>query len=342
LAIIGIESLVYGVEDVAACTQFFDDFGLPLQSQSPAVSTFVLEEGSKVVLRHMNDRTLPSTVMAGPGVREVVWGVDTADGLKELADDLRRDREIVEDADGVVHFKTDCGLPFALRVFAKRRIVTAPDPVNAAATVNRLNRPRKWRLRARPKVINHVVFNVIDVEKSFAFVRDRLQFRATDFQRGFGIYARCDGAQQHHNLFFVNASLPFPGFDGKPRFNHANFGVEDIDEIMVGANHMERCGWPKSVLGLGRHRIDSALFFYLPSPAGGEAEYGADADCIDDGWVPRDWINPLFGYLTFAHNVPPFFMEPPSWDVQFHADFSPPSKFHGHDLVVGREGDGKV
>jgi catechol 2,3-dioxygenase-like lactoylglutathione lyase family enzyme len=328
VAIIGIESLIYGVDDVGICTKFFDDFGLARVSQTQSVSTFELEEGSKVVLRQLNDPQLPRSELVGPGVREVVWGVDSPESLDALSADLRRDREVRRDSDGTVHFLTDCGLPFALRLFAKRRAVTAPDALNAPGTFNRVNRPRKWLLRARPKVINHVVFNVRDYHKSFAFVRDRLNFRATDFQRSFGIYARCDGAQQHHNLYFVNAGLPFPGFDGQPRFNHANFGVEDVDEIMVGANHMERCGWPKSVLGLGRHRIDSALFFYLPCPAGGDAEYGADGDFIDDSWVPRDWINPVFGYLNFAHNMPPFFMEAPSWDVQFHADFSPPRKSH--------------
>src|SRR5262249_15111042 len=178
------------------------------------------------------------------------------------------------------------------------------------------------------KVINHVVFNVVDFERSFAFMRDRLRFRATDFQGQFGIYARCDGASQHHNLFLANAHLPFPGFDGQPRFNHANFGVEDIDEVMIGGTHMEGGGWPKWSFGRGRHRIDSALFFYLPSPAGGEVEYGADGDFLDDSWVPRRWTNPLFGYLVFAHNMPPFFMEPPSWEVEYHPDFTPIRKHH--------------
>jgi catechol 2,3-dioxygenase-like lactoylglutathione lyase family enzyme len=323
VAIIGIESLVYGVDDVAVCTKFFEDFGLPLASNAGSVSTFQLEEGSKVVIRQRHDPALPKSAVEGTGVREVVWGVDCAESLESLAADLGRDRELKRDSDGTVHFLTDCGLPFALRIFQKKAVVTAPDLLNSPNAINRLNRPRKWRLRARPKVINHVVFNVLDFEKSFKFVRDRLKFRATDLQRGFGIYARCDGANQHHNLFLVNAGLPFPGFDGRVRFNHANFGVEDIDEVMIGANHMERCGWPKSVFGLGRHRIDSALFFYLPCPTGGDAEYGADADYVDDTWVPRDWINPLFGYLTFVHTMPPFFMDPPSWDVQFHADFAP-------------------
>jgi catechol 2,3-dioxygenase-like lactoylglutathione lyase family enzyme len=328
VAIVGIESLIYGVDDVVVCTKFFDDFGLPLLVRTQSASTFQLAEGSKVELRHTNDPALPRGALVGTGVREVIWGVDSPGSLAALATDLSRDRELRRDPDGTVHFLTDCGLPFGLRVFSKARVITAPDPLNSAGAVNRLNRPKKWRLRARPKVINHVVFNVVDCEKSFAFVRDRLNFRATDFQRGFGIYARCDGAPQHHNLFFINAHLPFPGFDGQPRFNHANFGVEDLDELMIGANHMERQGWPKSILGLGRHRIDSALFFYLPCPTGGDAEYGADSDYVDDGWVPRDWINPLFGYLTFVHNMPPFFKDPPSWDVQFHADFSPPRKAH--------------
>lgn len=328
MAITGIESLIYGVDDIALCTKFFEDFGLPLISRTGSESIFRLENGSKVLLRRLGDAQLPESSVVGPGVREVIWAVDSNENLEALYTDLGRDRKLKRDPDGTCHFLTDCGLPFALRVFHFKPYVMAPDSLNSASNVTRLNRPRKWRLRAQPKVINHVVFNVQDFEKSFAFVRDRLQFRATDFQRGFGIYARCDGANQHHNIFFLNAALPFPGFDGQVRFNHGNFGVEDVDEIMVGANHMERCGWPKSHLGLGRHRIDSALFFYLPCPTGGEAEYGADSDYVDDSWVPRDWINPLFGYLTFAHNVPAFFMDPPSWDVQFHADFSPPRRPH--------------
>jgi hypothetical protein len=65
------------------------------------------------------------------------------------------------------------------------------------------------------------------------------------------------------------------------------------------------------------HRIDSALFYYLPCPAGGEAEYGADSDYLDDNWVPRDWINPLFGFASFTHNLPPFLSEEPDWNFRY-------------------------
>jgi catechol 2,3-dioxygenase-like lactoylglutathione lyase family enzyme len=224
VAVIGIESLVYGVDDLAQCKRFFEDFGLRLMAASASVVEFEVDEGSRVILRSLSDPSLPQSSLVGSGVREVVWGVDTAERLRKLSENLARDRDIKTDADGTVN---------------------------------------------------------------------------------------------HHNLLLLNAGLPFPGFDGQARFHHANFGVEDVDEIMVGANHMERCGWDKSELGLGRHRIDSALFYYLPCPTGGEAEYGADGDCVDDSWVPRFWEEPLFGYLTFAHNMPQFFRRAPAWKYSF-------------------------
>ena len=328
MAIIGIETLVYGVDDIALCTKYFNDFGLPLIESSATESRFQLEDGSNVIIRHITDPSLPESAVMGTGVREIVWGVDSQSSLDRLTADLGRDREIKRESDGSVRFLSDCGLPLALRIYAKKKVITAPDPLNSPGNVNRLNRPRKWLMRARPKTIQHVVFTFQDFQKSFDFFKDRLGFRLSDYQEGFGIYARCDGANNHHNIFFMNAHASLPGHDGNVRFHHVNFGVADIDEIMIGANHMERCGWDKSHLGLGRHRIDSALFYYIPSPTGGETEYGADGDYVDDSWIPRRWKEPLFGYLSFVHNVPPFFQEPPAWDVEYFEGYTPAKKRH--------------
>jgi catechol 2,3-dioxygenase-like lactoylglutathione lyase family enzyme len=326
MAILGIKSLIYGVEDVERCTRFFVDFGLPLIQSNAEEAVFVLAEGSSVVVRALSDPRLPASSLVGPGVREVVWGVDTDENLETLLIDLARDRPIVRDDDGGAHFLSDCGLPLALEIFARRGVVNAPDQVNAPGVVNRLNTHRKWRKRAHPKTIQHVVFVVKDFKKSFEFFQDRLNFRLSDYQQNFGIYCRADGSNSHHNLFLMNASLPFPGLDGQPRFHHSNFGVEDIDEIMVGANYMERKEWPKSHWGLGRHRIDSALFFYLPSPTGGEAEYGTDGDLVDDSWVPREWNVPLFGFAHFVHNLPEWLKEPPKWEFRYLEDEGLPSQ----------------
>ena len=330
MAILGIESLHYGVDDVATCTRFFTDFGLPLQDSAGGISRFRLPEGSTVVIRQLQDPVLPVSSVIGAGVREVIWGVDTTQALEGIVNGLAVDREVRRDADGTAHFLTDFGVAMGLRVFSKTPIVTAPDPVNSPGRVNRLNSHRKWRLRAAPKVISHVVFSVPEYLKAAQFMRDRLNFRVSDSQRGFGEYLRAEGSNNHHSLLLLNASAPFPGMDGQHHFHHANFGVEDIDEMMVGANHMTRCGWEPSHLGLGRHRIDSALFYYFPCPAGGEAEYGTDSDMIDDSWVPRDWIEPLFGFSHFVHNLPPFLMRNPEWKVAFITGIEPQDKKEGH------------
>ncbi|WP_454806031.1 hypothetical protein [Paraburkholderia fungorum] len=336
MAINGVESVIYGVDDVALCTRYFDDFGLAPYDRDESApfpwTHYQLPEGSNVILRRIDDPALPQKhSMAGTGVVETIWGVDTRANLDRLVKDLSRDHELTFDADGTVHFVTAFGMALGLRVFVKTPVFTAPDPVNSPGNVNRLNVHRKWKTRARPKTIQHVVFATPDMAASFQFFRDRLHFRLSDIQRGFGIFARADGALDHHNIYFLNANLGMPGLDGKFRFNHVNYGVEDIDEVAIGLNYMERKGWPKSVWGLGRHRIASSVFCYLPCPTGGEAEYGADSDCLDDNWVPRTW-DPLFGTAIFMHNLQPWIKDTPVWDVDF-VESHVPSYPDGHPNV---------
>lgn len=320
MTIIGIASLVYGVEDVAQSTRFFCDFGIPLSSETSNKACFELEEGSSVIILPLKDARPDGSEIEEFGVQQVIWGVDTKASLDRLAARVATDRNVDRDMDGTVRFIADGGIPMGLRVFDKKKVLTAPDPLNSPGQVNRLNRNRRYRKRAVPKVLQHVVFAVQNFERSFKFLCERLDFRISEYQPGYGIYARCKGASNHHNIFFLDAHLPFPGMDGRTRFHHANFGVEDIDEMMIGANYMVRRGWEASHLGFGRHRTDSALFYYLPCPAGGEAEYGADADYVDDAWVPRFWTSPAFGYTHYVHNLAPFLMEEAPWEVRYLED----------------------
>ncbi len=314
MAIIGIKRLRYSVSDMDAAQRFFADFGLnPAGGGAPGL--FTLANGSEVEILPAGDPALASAQIVGDGVHEVCWGVDDDASLGALADNLGRDHAL-ETVDGGFRALL-FGVPFSFVRWTPRKFANAPDPVNAPGVVRRLNTHRKWRRRARPKVINHVVFRLPDYIEAGRFMRVRLGFRLSDVQTGFGHYLRASGSNNHHNLLFLNADAHFPGCDGQLRFDHANFGVEDIDELMIGANYMVRRGWQPSDIGLGRHRIDSALFYYLPCPAGGEAEYGADADYVDDSWVPREFDVPLFGYSHFTHNVPPFLEMEPEWSFKY-------------------------
>jgi len=333
MAITGIKTLLYGVDDLETSTRYFQDFGLSLHERSAAHSHFRLEDGSEVVLRPTSDPLIPASSLEGIGVREVVWGVDDEADLRDLLADLRRDREVRVDADGVAHFLGDCGMPFALAMFRRRPIVTAPDPINSPGRFNRLNQTRKWRVRAIPKTIQHVVFGINDHEAAFRFLRDRLRFRLSDVMKGCGIFARADGNNDHHQIFIVEAKTTLEGLDGKNRFHHANFGVEDIDELMIGVNTMERRGWPKSSVGLGRHRLSSGLFCYMPCAAGGQAEYGTDFDALDDNWIPRIY-ELKFSFSAWLTHLPPFMMEEPAWDWSYAPGYVPEAA----PVAVGAKG----
>jgi catechol 2,3-dioxygenase-like lactoylglutathione lyase family enzyme/extradiol dioxygenase family protein len=303
MAILGIESLIYGVNDIAESERFFDDFGLFKVQSSRDRVLFDLDEGSHVELKIISDPSLPKTVLAGTGVRETVWGVDTIENLEALVSSLEVDREVRRDKDGTAHFLTDCGLAFALRVYKKRGLISCPDPTNSPGNEARVNKSRKWWIRAKPKGIEHIVFAVEDYMKSYRFLEERLGFKLSEYQVEFGIYLRCDGSTDHHNIMLHDFNKG--GASGYPVFDHANFIVENIDEMQAGANYMTRKGWSYGPLGIGRHRIASALYCYLKSPAGGEVEYGCDSDRIDDHYVPREW-DMLFGLQSWMSFPPDF------------------------------------
>jgi len=63
--------------------------------------------------------------------------------------------------------------------------------------------------------------------------------------------------------------------------------------------------------------VSSELFLYLPSPAGGEVEYGADCDQVDDQWRPRIW-GANFAAFMYVHDMPVWLKESePDWDVAY-------------------------
>src|SRR6185437_8562366 len=61
MSVIGLERIVYGVDDLALCRRFFTDWGL-----APEGEAFHALDGTAVVLRAKDDPALPPPVEPGP------------------------------------------------------------------------------------------------------------------------------------------------------------------------------------------------------------------------------------------------------------------------------------
>ena len=321
MSIYEIAETHFGVEDFDKATRYLEDFGVPLvERDGDRFSKFELPNGTVISIRKLGDPALPASKLQGPGVHELIWGVHETADLERIRKELSKDMEVMEGDDGVLRFLAPFGVAMGFKVFKSRPVQSTVSPANAPGDVNRMNQWRKWRKRALPKEMEHIVYNVPDVNGALDFMRARLGFRVTDVQHGLGIFLRAPGSIHHHNIAFVDSDIPPLNSVGKVTFNHINLMCDDIDEIMAGKMYLERKGWEKSPIGLGRHRISSGAFCYFPSPLGGDIEYGADIDRIDDSWIPLIWEQ-TFGYILFGHNLPPALAEEePEYAVTFVDD----------------------
>jgi len=310
MALLGVQTLIYGVDNLDEAARFYDDFGLLAERRSDDGVDYALEDGSTLLLRRIDDPALPPALSEAPGVREVIWGVDSQAALDELDASLSTDRKVLRDLDGTLHTHDDCGLAIGFRRFIRKPLEAVASTENAPGDIRRWNTHRRWVKRAQPRCINHVVFGVPDVDRAVDFYARRLGFVVTDVSRGVGVFMRCDGRHEHHNVFFLRTPTA--------TWDHAAFGVQNVDEVMVGADHMQRRGWQSDV-GIGRHRISSAVFYYLDNPAGGKSEYSADTDYVNEQWQPRLW-EPHFGNWHWVGHVPQAFMDEPEWSVKLIDD----------------------
>lgn len=288
MGITGIHSITYTTRDVAQGARFHELLGLRLARQSASAADFELPDGTAVLLRSPTEAAA-SGPFVGPegGVSEVCWAVDSEPALAALARGLATDRAVQSHGSTECSFVDDAGLSVRLRVAAFKPLEAQADPVNAPGRVERLNQLRPWYERATPQQFQHVVFAAPEPRAAARFYVQRLGFRISDIQEEGGVFLRAPGNIQHHNLYWQR---------GEARaFRHIAYGVRNVDEIMAGAGFMARHGFA-SRIGLGRHRISSTFFYYMPNPCGGESEYATDADCLDDNWQPRVWGR-AFGHI---------------------------------------------
>ncbi len=279
--IVGLEGVVFGVEDLQRCIAFWDDFGLAKQQADENGAHFTTADGGSIVVRKIDDPSLPPTTEKGSTAREVVWGVDSPQTLDAIAKELGKDQTVTRDDDGSVHAVDPSGFAIAFRVSTLQALALEPTGYNAPGAAGRIDRPGIVYRQARPSHLAHAVFRTPDLTPMLDFYIGRLGFHLSDSYPDRGYFLRAGKSEEHHNLFVFNP-------DGTKGFHHVAFNCRDIHEVFGGGLHMTNKGW-QTHIGPGRHPISSAYFWYFHNPSGGAAEYDFDSDVCTDAWQPREF-----------------------------------------------------
>ncbi len=160
-----------------------------------------------------------------------------------------------------------------------------------------------------PRRVGHVVLGTPHVAEACAFYLDGLGFRVSDrMLDGVLTFARVES--DHHNLLIQPAPVSY--------LNHYALEMDDLDAIGVTGSAVLAERADAHVVGVGRHRLGSNLFWYLSDPAGTMFELFADMDHItdDDAWDHDhrrdDWTPDEAGLSVWGPAEPPeAFFTPP-------------------------------
>jgi catechol 2,3-dioxygenase-like lactoylglutathione lyase family enzyme len=276
--IIGLDSLVFGVDDLTSCRQYLIDYGL----KDVGDDRFEALDGTSVVIRAKDDPSLPAGLSTASMLRETVYGVGDTATLDAIETELRRDRPVTRQGD-VVRCLDDMGFALAFQRSVRRRISLAAESVNAPGAApqrgpNVLGVPPQ--MPALPRSLSHVVYFVPDAAKAEAFYT-RLGFICTDRFTGVGPFLRPAGSLEHHALFMIQTPSHMQGCE------HFTFHMGGPTELLLAGTRFVGKGY-QSFWGPGRHLFGSNWFWYFNSPLGCHVEYDADMDLHDEHWAARE------------------------------------------------------
>jgi catechol 2,3-dioxygenase-like lactoylglutathione lyase family enzyme len=282
MKIVGLDALVFGVDDVAGCRQYLIDYGL----KEAGGGRLEALDGTGVIVAPASDKSLPPAASPGNSLRKTVMGVTDAGELQAIAAELGKDREVRRLADGSIESVDDDGFVIGFQVTVRRPISLPAEIVNAPGSpfqrpVNHLALGAAAQLPAQPRTLSHVVYFVPDPAKSEAFYA-RLGFRVVDRFIGMGPFLQPAGTLDHHTHFLIGTPPHMKGTD------HFTFHFGGPTEVLLNGKYFTEKGY-QSFWGPGRHQMGGNWFWYFNSPFGCRIELDADMDQLDASWKAREW-----------------------------------------------------
>lgn len=281
--ITGIETLVFGAADLAGSRQYLVDYGLEPSATDP--HRLEALDGSGVELRPADDPTLPAAPSPICQLRLTVFGVASAADLAAIATELRRDRDVREDADGRLVSVDDAGYAIGFQLSRRKPVALLGELSNApGAPIQRAanhTAVQAGRGRIQPRALSHIVYFVHDAVKAEAFYVERLGFRCTDRFEGVGPFLQPAGTLDHHTHFLIGVPKMAP-----QGVEHFTFHFGGPTEVLQNGHRFVAAGY-QAFWGPGRHIFGSNWFWYFNSPLGCHVEMDADMDLHDATWTPR-------------------------------------------------------
>jgi catechol 2,3-dioxygenase-like lactoylglutathione lyase family enzyme len=285
MKIIGLDSLIFGVDDIEGAARFLTDYGLTPVQVSDRGGRFEAIDGTSVVIARDDDPHLPPPPVAGCRLRKTVMGVADPATLKAIGAELRRDREVRFLEDGSIESVDDANFAIGFQVSVRRPFMLPGEISNAPGGVmfrpiNSLGVPPPGSV-IRPRTLSHVVYFVPDVLKAEAFYVNRLGFRCTDRFTDTGPFLQPGASLDHHTHFLIAAPPHMHGLE------HFTFHFGGPTEMITNGYQFVQKGY-QAFWGPGRHILGSNWFWYFNSPFSCHIEMDADMDRHDASWTPRE------------------------------------------------------
>lgn len=281
--IIGLDTLVFGADDVAASTRFLTDYGLTPVGVDATGGRFEALDGTGIVVRALDDASPPPALATGNMLRKMVYGVADQATLEAIAAELGKDRDVRRLADGSLESTDDNGFTLGFQLTVRKPLDLPGEAVNAPGRPQR--KPNETGVNGevmpKPRTLSHMACFSPDAKRGEDFYVKRLGFRVTDRLVGAGPFLQPGGTQEHHCLFLINTPPHMQGAE------HVAFHLGGPHEVMMAGTLFGKLGY-QSFWGPGRHNFGSNWFWYFNSPLGCRLEFDADMDLFDESWVARE------------------------------------------------------
>ena len=273
--IIGPDALVFGVDDVGACTRYLTDYGLRPVGVDAAGGRFEALDGTSVVDQAPGRRHVAAAARHGEHVaQDPLWRAGSRRPSLRLPPNSPRIEPFGNCRIGSIEAADDMGFVIGFQVTVRRPLKLPAEAINAPGAP--AQRPANVvavdeRAVILPRTLSHVVYFVPDAAKAEAFYVERLGFKCTDRFVGTGPFLRPAANPEHHTLFLIQTPPFMKGCE------HFTFHLGGPTELMQAGTRFVNKGY-QSFWGPGRHRFGSNWFWYFNSPLSCHVEYDADMD----------------------------------------------------------------